>query len=137
MDSFADRAGSDLLERESEVAALVDVLDAACAGTGRVALIEGPPGIGKSALLECAKQLAPGRGMRVLAARGGALERDFSFGVVRQLFEPFVTADALVARGRLFEGAAGIAAELLERSRRPARTRRAASCSRCCTACTG
>ena len=113
MDSFAGRAGSDLLERESETAALAALLDLACAGTGRVALIEGPPGIGKSALLERAKRLAPERGMRVLAARGGALERDFSFGVVRQLFEPFVTADALVARGRLFEGAAGIAAELL------------------------
>lgn len=113
MDSIAGRAASALLERESEVAALAGLLDAARAGTGRVALIEGPPGIGKSALLECLKGLAPERGMRVLNGRGGALERDFSFGVVRQLFEPFVTADALVERGRLFEGAAGIAAELL------------------------
>ncbi len=95
------------------MAALAALLDAACAGAGRVAVIEGSPGIGKSALLECAKRLAPERGMRALAARGGALERDFSFGVVRQLFEPFVTADALVERGALFEGAAGIAAELL------------------------
>jgi ATP/maltotriose-dependent transcriptional regulator MalT len=113
VDSFAGRAGSELLERESEMAELSALLDAAHAGTGRVALVEGPPGIGKSALLESCKRLAPKRGMRVLAARGGALERDFSFGVVRQLFEPFVTADALVERGALFEGAAGIAAELL------------------------
>jgi len=111
--SIAGGAPGALLERDAEVSALAALLDAACAGTGRVVLIEGPPGIGKSALLECAKRLAPDRGMRVLAARGGALERDFSFGVVRQLFEPFVTADALLERGALFEGAAGIAAELL------------------------
>ena len=119
------------------MAALTALLDAACAGAGRVAVIEGSPGIGKSALLECAKRLAPERGMRGLAARGGALERDFSFGVVRQLFEPFVTADALVERGALFGAPPGSPPSCWAHSRPPAPSRPAASCSRSCTACTG
>ena len=40
----------DLVEREREIAALAELLDAAPAGEGRVAWIEGPAGIGKSRL---------------------------------------------------------------------------------------
>jgi hypothetical protein len=36
--------------------------------------------------------------MRVLAGRGGELEREFPFGVVRQLFEPLLVDGALAAR---------------------------------------
>src|SRR4051812_3429171 len=38
---------SDLVEREREIAALAELLDAPPAGEGRVAWIEGPAGIGK------------------------------------------------------------------------------------------
>ncbi len=102
-----------MLERDSELEALEGLLDSACAGSGRVALIAGPPGIGKSALLGVVAQLAPARGVVVLAARGGELERDYSFGVVRQLFEPLVAATPPAERAALFAGAAGIASELL------------------------
>jgi predicted ATPase len=50
----ADEA--DLVEREREVHALGALLDGALAGEGRVALIEGPAGIGKSRLLQLARR---------------------------------------------------------------------------------
>jgi DNA-binding CsgD family transcriptional regulator len=102
-------AGDRLLEREGELAAAGGLLAAARAGSGRLLLIEGPAGIGKSSLLEEARSGAAPLGFRVLAARGGELERDFAFGVVRQLLEPcLVRADA-AERERLLSGAAALA----------------------------
>ena len=74
-----------LLERDRELAALDRLIADAEDGRGRVALIEGPAGIGKSRLLAEARTRAGA--MTVLSARCGELERDFSFGAVRQLFE--------------------------------------------------
>ncbi|PVZ13204.1 AAA family ATPase [Actinomycetospora cinnamomea] len=96
-----------ILEREHELAVLETVVGAAVGGRGGLAWIEGPPGIGKTRLLAAARARADGRA--VLAARGGRLERDFAFGVVRGLFEPL-----LVARGdALLTGAARLAAPAL------------------------
>src|SRR4051812_44865917 len=81
----------DLVEREREIAALAELLDAVPAGEGHVAWIEGPAGIGKSTLLAEARRRATAAGTQVLTARGSALEREFPFGVVRQLFEAVVT----------------------------------------------
>src|SRR3954467_9941769 len=97
-----------LVEREREVAALAALLDAAPGGEGRVAWIEGPAGIGKSTLLSEARRHAADAGAHVLAARGSELEREFPFGVVRQLFEAVVTAP--VRRDRVLAGAAAPAA---------------------------
>src|ERR687889_2940415 len=94
----------DLVEREREIAALAELLDAAPAGEGRVAWIEGPAGIGKSTLLAESRRRAASSGGQVLAARGSELEREFPFGVVRQLFEG-VVADPGPAR-RALDGAA-------------------------------
>jgi predicted ATPase len=76
-----------LLERERELEALAAAVGAAADGTSGLVLVEGPAGIGKSRLLAAARMLADERGLRVLAARGGELEREFPFGIVRQLFE--------------------------------------------------
>ena len=57
-------------------------------------MIEGPPGIGKTALATAARRLAVEAGMRCLSARGSPMELAFPFGVVRQLFEPVLMADA-------------------------------------------
>ena len=51
-------------------------------------------------------------GIRVLSARGSELEREFAFGVVRQLFEPAL-AD-LEARPVLLAGAAAAAEQVLD-----------------------
>jgi DNA-binding CsgD family transcriptional regulator len=99
----------DLVEREREIAALAELLDAVPAGEGHVAWIEGPAGIGKSTLLGEVRRHAADSGTRVLAARGSELEREFPFGVVRQLFEGVVAGDA-----SLLSGAAAPAAAVFE-----------------------
>ena len=83
------RGGDALLEREHELASLEALIaDAAAAGEARVAVVEGRAGIGKSRLLAAARERASASGVRTLSARGTELEREFPFGVVRQLFEP-------------------------------------------------
>ena len=62
-------------------------LVAVATGSGRLAVIEGPAGIGKTRLLEAVRTNAAARHMQVLGARGSDLECEIAFGVVRQLFE--------------------------------------------------
>jgi DNA-binding CsgD family transcriptional regulator/predicted negative regulator of RcsB-dependent stress response len=102
----------ELLERESEQAALVALVAAACQGAGRVAMVEGAAGIGKTRLLAAARDEAERAGMRVLAARGMELEREFAYGVVRQMFDPVLAGVSEAERAELLSGAAGQAAVL-------------------------
>ncbi|MDQ2804543.1 MAG: AAA family ATPase, partial [Pseudomonadota bacterium] len=94
-----------LLEREHEVAALHTVIGEAAAGQSRVVVIEGEAGIGKTRLVAEARRLATQADLRVLNARGGELEREFAFGVVRQLFEPSLAG----GDGSVLDGAAAAA----------------------------
>jgi hypothetical protein len=102
-----------LLEREKELAQIGHALDQARAGRGGALMIWGPAGNGKTSLLAAARVRAAGAGVRVLRARGGELERDFGFGVVRQLFEPVLAAASAAERAEWLDGAAGRAARLL------------------------
>ncbi|HXD57791.1 MAG TPA: AAA family ATPase [Thermoleophilaceae bacterium] len=113
MTSGSATSETPLLERERELAVLDDLLSGDRAGPGLV-LIEGPAGIGKSRLVGELIGRAGGAGIRVLVARGAHLERDFPFGVVRQLFEPAL-ADA-ADRERLLAGAAAPATPVFEAS---------------------
>ncbi|MQA75072.1 MAG: AAA family ATPase [Solirubrobacterales bacterium] len=101
-----------LLEREHEVAALDSLISGIDRPGARLALIEGAAGIGKTSLLAAARGTAEGEGIRVLAARGSQLEREFPFGVVRQLFEPRL-ADPKV-RAEALSGAAASATAVFE-----------------------
>ena len=83
-------SSSTLVERDREVALLDTLLREAGDGEGRAVLIEGPPGIGKSRLMSEFRRRAGADGALVLNARAGELEREFPFGVVRQLFETVV-----------------------------------------------
>src|SRR5258705_571860 len=74
-----------LLERDAELAWLSTLLEKAQAGSGGVAVISGPPGIGKTELLAAVHRLAGDRGFRSLRARGRELEADMAVSVVRQL----------------------------------------------------
>jgi len=77
---------ADLIERSGDLAPIEEALAAAAAGEGSLALVSGPAGIGKTALLGAASELARSRGFTVLSATGTELERGFPFGVVRQLY---------------------------------------------------
>ena len=110
-----------LLERESECVVLDGLVDGALAGRAGVAVIEGPPGIGKSALLARTVAIARERGLRVLAGGGGEFEREFAFGVARQLFEPVIASLSSDERRSAFAGAAGLAGPLVGLSEQPPR----------------
>jgi tetratricopeptide (TPR) repeat protein len=107
--SLGNGEAQPLLERDDELVELDRLLADARGARGRVALIEGPAGIGKTRLLQEARERASANGMTVLTARGGELERDFGFGVVRQLFEPELSRVAAPERRQLLAGAAGLA----------------------------
>jgi len=104
------KPGPLLLERERELASLEGLVERVAAGRAPVGLIEGSAGIGKSRLLSELQARAAAEGFRVLAARGSALEREFTFGTVRQLFDPLLTDRA--ERGRVLAGAAAGAARV-------------------------
>jgi DNA-binding CsgD family transcriptional regulator len=108
-----------LLERDRELEALGAAVEAAADGTAGLVLVEGPAGIGKSRLLAAARALADERGLLEVAARGGELERDFPFGIVRQLFESLLVDETV--RTNLLSGAAEAAAPVFELPREPAR----------------
>jgi DNA-binding CsgD family transcriptional regulator len=101
------------LERLRELAELDDALAAAASSQGRVVLLEGAGGIGKTLLLAYAVQRAQASAMTVLRARGGELERQFPFGVALQLFEPYLSAASPRERSRVLAGAAAHAEPLL------------------------
>ena len=107
---------ADLLEREAELAALDALLAAARTG-GKLLAIEGPAGIGKTRLLAETRERAQASGMLVLAARGSELEHDFSYGVVRQLFEPLLASVPREERDNLFADAAGLASPIFDPTR--------------------
>jgi DNA-binding CsgD family transcriptional regulator len=106
---MSGRAEPALLERGTELAALASALDDSRRRIGRLVVIEGSAGIGKTRLLQEARDSAARAGMRVLAARGGELERDFPFAVVRQLVEPALLAVPPGEQEELLAGAAGLA----------------------------
>jgi DNA-binding CsgD family transcriptional regulator len=113
---LAGRPPAPLLEREGDLAALGALVEAAREGNGAFAVIEGSAGIGKTRLLAEARAIGTDMGLRVLSARGGELEREFAFGIVRQLFEPLLASASADDRAELLAGAAGLAAPLFGES---------------------
>ena len=101
-----------LLEREQELACFDDVLRRIGDGVSAVIIVEGPAGIGKSRLVDALSAGAERDGIPVLSARCAHLERDFAFGVVRQLFETMLADPS--ERERLLEGAAAPAAAVFD-----------------------
>jgi AAA ATPase domain len=111
-----------LLERDGELAAL-DALVGGGQGSPRLVVIEAPPGIGKTSLILEARARARAAGTQVLSARGSGLESRFAFGVVRQLFEPFLAQLSDQERRDLLTGAAALATPLFEPARLAAEPR--------------
>jgi DNA-binding CsgD family transcriptional regulator/tetratricopeptide (TPR) repeat protein len=100
-----------LVERELELETVARLLAGARASSGGAVVFEGPAGIGKSSLLAAARTTAAAD-MCVLSARGGELERELPFGIVRQLLEEVVTTDA-EEHQTLLAGAAALAKPVL------------------------
>ena len=103
-----------LLEREAELAALQAAVDAAASGAGRFVAIEGRAGMGKTRLVAEVRALAATAGFEVLVARSAELEQEFAYGVVRQLFEPFLAVLPEGERAELLGGTAGLTERLFD-----------------------
>ncbi|MEU2020795.1 AAA family ATPase [Streptomyces sp. NPDC016469] len=73
-----------LVGREGERAELAAFLDTA-GMDGAVLLLTGDPGVGKTALLDAAAELAVAKGMRVVRGSGDEYETDISFAGLHQL----------------------------------------------------
>ena len=106
-------AGLRLLERERQLRRVSALLAAAKVGEPSLAVMEGAAGAGKSAVLSVLAARAAGQGFMVLRATALELEREYPFGVVRQLFEPAVQSLERPVRDELFAGTAALAEPLL------------------------
>ncbi|MFG2007272.1 helix-turn-helix transcriptional regulator [Spirillospora sp. NPDC048911] len=95
-----------LLERAGERAALTRLVGDVAAGGSGLLVIEGAAGLGKTELLNDARGHARTSGLRVLSAHSSELEQDFSFGIVRQLFERCVAESGPDDQDDLLSGAA-------------------------------
>jgi hypothetical protein len=101
-----------LLERGVALARIDRRLNDAIAGRGSLLLLEGPAGIGKTRLILAAGRRGAELGLTTQSARGSELEREFAYGLVRQLFEAPVVAASPSERVELLAGAAGRTAAL-------------------------
>lgn len=107
------RARGGLVEREAELAQIEEALGLAADGCGDLIVLDGPPGIGKSALLAATAELAGEQGFNVLRARGSERESAFSFGIARQVFDTQLRDLSAGERDDLLRGAVRPAAGLL------------------------
>src|SRR5262245_59657324 len=112
--NFGAREGAVLLERAPLLTAVDGVLANCARGEGQLFVVEGPPGIGKTSILAEVQSRAHGAEMEVLHARASELERTFSYGVIRQLFERLIRRADDGARERLYEGVAVQAVRLFD-----------------------
>ena len=99
-----------LLDRDAELGELARRIATARSGSGRVIVVEGPAGIGKSTLLGAAGRAARVDGAMLLWARCSPLEQHAAWGMARQLFEPLRTRPEW---DELTVGAAGLAERAL------------------------
>src|SRR5260370_3440740 len=77
-----------LLGRQRERAVLERLLDTARDGHGAVLVVHGDPGVGKTALLECAVE--KGEDFRVVRAAGVAGEMELDYAALQQLCSPLL-----------------------------------------------
>lgn len=83
-------------------------------GRGQALVLAGPAGIGKTSVLDAASRLADELGIRCLRAVAAEVEREFAFGVVRQLFEAPLRTLPRGERDVVLSGPAAFAAALFD-----------------------
>jgi predicted ATP-dependent serine protease len=77
-----------IVGRVAELATIGQALDDARRGQARTVRIGGPPGIGKSAMLDAAREMAAERSMLVLATQGRAADTAMAFAGLGALLRP-------------------------------------------------
>ncbi|WP_160161782.1 helix-turn-helix transcriptional regulator [Embleya hyalina] len=82
-----------IIDQESELNVLESALADCLSAQGRIVLVEGAAGCGKSELIEAFADRAVSRGATVLFAAGSAAERDVPLGVLRQLLDGLPTLE--------------------------------------------
>ena len=102
-----------LIERAGELGAIEHAVAGLAGGIGSVVVVEATAGLGKTALLERAAELAATAGCVVRLASPDPGERQFAFGVIRTLPEAPVRDAAATERDQLLAGAATLAGALL------------------------
>lgn len=80
----------DLVGRRSECAQMERLLDDVCLGRSGTLVVRGEAGIGKTALLEYAAEVARDRGCQVQETYGAESESHFAFAGLQQLLAPSV-----------------------------------------------
>ena len=102
-----------LIEREGELSELRAACDSARSGRGCAVVVEGPAGVGKTALLDAARAYAERAGFFVLAASGVEFEHDLAFALARQLFERPPLPVRGLERAEMLSGATALARRVL------------------------
>lgn len=90
-----------LVERDEEVALLRRLATATATGSAAVVEITGPPGVGRSSLVDAAVTQAGRAGLRVLYARGSQAEAGLSGGVATQCLAGLAAPETLPAPAAL------------------------------------
>ena len=106
-------AGRRLIERDTELGALTQAVTGLRGGHGAAILIEGPAGVGKTALVDHAAAVAVGAGFQVRRTASGPHDQEFPFGAVRALLEAPLRDARPDRRAELLDGPAGAAKALL------------------------
>jgi DNA-binding NarL/FixJ family response regulator len=101
-----------MTERQHQTQAVEAALSSCRNGRGGLLFVEGWFGTGKTSLLTAAQERAAVRGFIVLQAHGSEFEKEFRYGVVRQLFEPWLASASPEERAAALAGPAALAAPL-------------------------
>lgn len=104
------------LERDGELGRIEAAVESAMRGEGRVVVIEGRAGIGKTCLVHDTRELAKARGFGRLQAVGDALESAMAWGVVRQMVERSVSRYSGEIREKILAGPSGAALKALDQA---------------------
>lgn len=102
-----------ILDRDAEISRLKLAAAQVAGGESALVVIEGSPGIGKTALLAELAEISGRAGLRTLRARGTVIEQDLAWSVVRQLLVDAVADAHAGERVELLSGAARLARRVL------------------------
>jgi DNA-binding CsgD family transcriptional regulator len=86
------KAGVIPVGRDRELDDLAQLLDGALAGRGGALVVQGETGLGRTMLLNQAKQLASARDLQILTATGVPSESNLPFATLGQLLRPLLSS---------------------------------------------